>query len=215
MQDCFGLDVLYDFLQLAYCAAKEQSLARMQDELAARKQRAEDAMQQMVAGQEYESHRHKLMLLRDGQRAPQPSPAPQPLSQPAPTPQPTPTPAPQPQRSHSPPSSGLCSTPYPAPSNAKAASPPQTMTSPPRLAPPPGSGSLQMHTAPAALVTQPRAGGLGGGMDASIDESFFGDEDEPVAMPSSAAARVGGHQHHARDSHQGAAMGLLALDEPE
>ena len=243
MLDCYGLDVLYSFLQLPYCLAKEQGLARAQEELTARQARAEEGLRADVAAQEYESHRHKLMLLREGHHgshgshgshgAPPPPAQSQWQHQAQPTPrQPTPTPAPTPKtQAAAPPSAGLCSTPYPAPSqagtpvpNGSGAAP--SLTSPPRLAPPP-SGGVQLQvtprTAPVAAPPPPMAGGMGGGMggsmggmggmDASIDDSFFGDDDEP-GYPASAAgsAATRGPSGGLGDA---AVMGLLALDEPE
>jgi hypothetical protein len=239
MLDCYGLDVLYNFLQLPYCLAKEQGLARSQEELTARQARAEEGLRADVAAQEYESHRYKLMQLRDGhhghhgshgsrgaaqsqsQHQAQPTPR-----QPTPTPVPTPT-----TQAAAPPSAGLCSTPYPAPSqagtpvpNGSGAAP--SLISPPRLAPPPGSGAVQLQvtprTAPVAAAPPPRGGSLGGslsmppaaGMDASIDDSFFGDDDEP-GYPASASAGSAATRGPSGGLGDAAVMGLLALDEPE
>ena len=228
MLDCFGLDVLYDFLQLPYCFAKEMALVRAQKELAACQSRAEEGVRASVAAQEYEGHRHKLMLLRDGhQGAPRPAQSQwqhqSQLTPRQPTPTPTQTPTPATQAGAAPPSAGLCSTPYPAPTQ-KGSSPKRSgavpsLTSPPRLAPPP-SGGVQLQvtprTAPVAAPPLSQAGSLSiasnSGMDANIDDSFFGDDDDGPGYPTAAAA---GSVARGRQGDDGAVMGLLALDEPE
>ena len=94
-----------------------------------------------------------------------------------------------------------------------------SLTSPPRLAPPP-SGGVQLQvtprTAPVAAPPLSQAGSLSiasnSGMDANIDDSFFGDDDDGPGYPTAAAA---GSVARGRQGDDGAVMGLLALDEPE
>ena len=95
---------------------------------------------------------------------------------------------------------------------------------------PPGSGGVPLQvtprTAPVAAPPPPVGGGLGGGlsmpstagMDACIDDSFFGDDDEPgfpAVTPASASAGSAATRGPSGGLGDAAVMGLLALDEPE
>ena len=232
MADCYGLDLLYDFLQLPYCFAKELALEKALETTADRRTRAEEHLKGLASTQEYLAHRHRLLELRDRGGAP-PSVL-ELRSSHGPSERASPPPASVGTLNHTP-YAPPPQTPGPATGDASAAR--QTpLTSPPRLAPPPGSaGGLQMQhlsappsqqqpsppptrgtpAAPPPSLGAPPSATLSiassAGMDADIDDSFFGDDDAPAA-PATMGGGGGGWGGPAGD---GAVVGMLALDEPD
>ena len=237
MADCYGLDLLYDFLQLPYCFAKELALEKALETTAGRRSRAEENLKGLASTQEYLAHRHRLLELRDRGGA-----APSVLELRA-------SRGPPERASPPPPSSGtLNHTPYALPPQTPGtaagdapAARPTPLTSPPRLAPPPGSaggaGGLQMqHLSASSAQQQPSPPPTRGtpaapppslgappsatlsiassaGMDTDIDDSFFGDDDGPAAPAMMGGGGGGGGRGGAAGG--GAVMGMLALDEPD
>ena len=166
MVDCHGLDVLHAFLELPYCHAKREALARAQADVAARMQRGHAAVLERARAQQ--------------PHAAQPRP---------PEPPSTPPSAGGAAPPATPPSVGTVER-AATPPWLRAAGAELELSNPPRIAPPPPTAPSPAPAAPPPVM--PAVPGLAPG----IDEGFFDDDDAaPPPAPSVApraapAARV-------------------------